>query len=544
MKSWPRHKWAAALVWGALLCLSGAVGGVLVEGQVMKWSMAATYLGVAGLFVALALAWDEVGSFAARKRVRYGGNNLVVVVSTFALVIAAYLVLSRHHIRWDFTETRQHSLSAQTIEILGSLDKEVRITIFYGNPGYRARLEDLLEEYEFRAKDGNLRVQFYDIFQESARARQFDVQEADVTVVECEGRTWNVPRREVVSTRFQGGRQSQEFRGEQAFTAAILKVLSTEVRKIYFTHRHGEMSLTQGGETSLSRFKDILERENFVVEELSLLSMKVPKIPEDCRLLVLGSPTEDFLKDEWTALRSYADKGGRLLIFTDPVRTIPKGLQDFLGAHGVELSPGMVLEPLNSHNFRGNLANPIPDYGSHKITENLRQANLATVLLGVHGLKKPAGDQSMTFSPLLEASAESWIEEDLEKLFSGEADPQYDEGEKKGPIVLGVALEPIIPAGDEDSEKERLRLVVFGDAEMVQNQYFAMVPGNLNLIMNAVTWLIGKEEGLSIRPKEPDIRRAALSGMQAALIYGVTLLLTPLVMVAFGLASWLRRRKL
>ena len=79
---------------------------------------------------------------------------------------------------------------------------------------------------------------------------------------------------------------------------------------------------------------------------------------------------------------------------------------------------------------------------------------------------------------------------------------------------------------------------------MVQNQYFAMVPGNLNLIMNAVTWLIGKEKGLSIRPKEPDVRRAALSGMQAALIYGVTLLLTPLVMVAFGVAGWLRRRKL
>ena len=98
-----------------------------------------------------------------------------------------------------------------------------------------------------------------------------------------------------------------------------------------------------------------------------------------------------------------------------------------------------------------------------------------------------------------------------------------------------------LPASPPMLPKPETRLVVFGDSDFVTNGYLG-IPGNRDLFLNSVNWLAQQENLISIRPKDPEDRRVTLTADQAKLIFWLSILIIPGLILAAGVQTWWRRR--
>jgi len=123
-----------------------------------------------------------------------------------------------------------------------------------------------------------------------------------------------------------------------------------------------------------------------------------------------------------------------------------------------------------------------------------------------------------------------------------------------GPVSLAAAVSatatdaptPTPTSGDSankpaDAPKPETRMVVFGDSDFVTNGYLG-IPGNRDLFLNSVNWLAQQENLISIRPKDPEDRRVSLTADQAKLIFWLSILIIPGLILAAGVQTWWRRR--
>ena len=86
------------------------------------------------------------------------------------------------------------------------------------------------------------------------------------------------------------------------------------------------------------------------------------------------------------------------------------------------------------------------------------------------------------------------------------------------------------------------RLVVFGTPMFVDNQQLTQSPLNGDLFLNAVGWLVGQEELVSIRTRSVRASRAELTPAQAARVFYLSVFIIPQLLIALGIWVWWRRR--
>ena len=91
----------------------------------------------------------EARAAFGERTVRYGLNTAVMVLLVLGVIGFVEALSYRHNARIDLTENRRHSLSAQTVQLLGELPTDVQAVAFFrgDQPGKRVA-EDLLEQYE------------------------------------------------------------------------------------------------------------------------------------------------------------------------------------------------------------------------------------------------------------------------------------------------------------------------------------------------------------------------------------------------------------
>jgi ABC-type uncharacterized transport system involved in gliding motility auxiliary subunit len=66
--------------------------------------------------------------------------------------------------------------------------------------------------------------------------------------------------------------------------------------------------------------------------------------------------------------------------------------------------------------------------------------------------------------------------------------------------------------------------------------------GNRDLFLNTINWLASDEELISIRPKTPEDQPLNVTGERLKLMGWFSIVIFPLTVVLFGLATWWKRR--
>ena len=85
------------------------------------------------------------------------------------------------------------------------------------------------------------------------------------------------------------------------------------------------------------------------------------------------------------------------------------------------------------------------------------------------------------------------------------------------------------------------RLVVFGDTDIANNQYIGNF-FNRDFIMNSIDWLAGESNSITIRPRELRASRFDLTVQEFDVVFVLSVLLLPELLLIIGFAVWWERR--
>ncbi|MEE9390727.1 MAG: hypothetical protein V3U91_05735, partial [Candidatus Aminicenantaceae bacterium] len=91
--------------------------------------------------------------------------------------------------------------------------------------------------------------------------------------------------------------------------------------------------------------------------------------------------------------------------------------------------------------------------------------------------------------------------------------------------------------------KQPGRLAVFGDSDFASNRYYNFA-GNGNFFLNTVNWLTEEADLISIQPKTSSPRTINLTPSQGRMIFFVSIIILPLLVLITGIFVWVRRRSL
>ncbi|WP_169305346.1 GldG family protein [Coraliomargarita akajimensis] len=475
-------------------------------------------------------------------------NRTVQILLCLSLIIALNYLAAKYFRRVDLTESGTYTLAAETKAYIRALDKEVNIIVTIPDDPeveelkqINKDLKNLLRQYQAEdARNGTayLNIEFVDIYRQRKRAQEianrYNLTQENVILVSCEGRTREIRQAELYQVEND---EITGFRGERAFTSAILEVASNKQDKIYFLVGHGEMQLDDVDPAmGLSSLQDFLKERNFQVGILDLALF--PAVPEDASMIVVAAPQAALLPEEVEKMRRYmSERNGRALVFLSPGRR--HGLNDLFYDWGV-LTDDMVVVDRGA-DFKaqgGDLI--IRRFAEHPITQLLIDYKIT----GLFGLPRPVrvdpaalDIEGLQVDQLIGTSQNSWAERDYRSQNPIQFDAQRD---LPGPVSIATAssrrggseLGITIPGG---------RLVVFGNADFIANNRFRAF-GNQTIFINSVNWSLNRTSMLNIPTRPLESYQLVMSERELKQM-AVYFLLLPGIAAALGLMIHLLRRR-
>lgn len=512
---------------------------------------------IIGFSLAAAIRNKWFSSEASKRKALVGTN--VAIMSIFATCIFAVVgfLNNRHYERFDLTLTGKYSLSQKTKNIVKNLEKPVVVTTLF-NPGelFYEQIVDILKEYAYHSD--KIKVESIDPLrnrtkvEELAKRLRIDDLQMNTVVFECGDHSKHVPQSEVIERQYPF-----KFKGEEAFTEAILNVTQEEQTAVYFVTGHGERQFEDYDRSGISGIANALKRDNCRIAPLDILSTK--KIPEDCEVLVVAGPTKAYLTEELNIIRNYLEGRGKLLLMLEPAvnPNVPTGFKTLMAEYGVIVRDDIVIYnrvnmPLFGMQTLAEIYVGKDEYADHKITDDLKRYN--TILFGACSVDAAPANDQMPYQAvvLMRAPEGSWGETDVENL--RQKKPEFNiDIDLHGPVAMAVASEvKELPknvtqshpelANDPKAKPQGARLVIIGDVNFATNEYIEN-PGNTDLFRNSINWLAKKEKQLGISAKPPDFRKATISPVQMKVIFWVSIAGIPVVPVVVGSIVWWKRRR-
>jgi ABC-type uncharacterized transport system involved in gliding motility auxiliary subunit len=478
-------------------------------------------LGLLALGFYLVSARDSLKTFLGERSTKYGAGAAAYSGLFFAILVLLNYLSVRHHHRFDLTEAGVYSLSPQSLSVVQRLDKPLEVHAFV-EAGADPQLRELLDSYRYASDKISYRL--IDPDKQPDLAERFQIT--------------TVP-----AIHLQYGEQTNVVTkiSEEDLTNGIIKVSRPEKKKVYFLEGHGEPDIDGLQDPrGYGQVKQALENEGFEVKKLVLSPDTA--VPDDAHLLIVAGAERSLLEHEVQLIDAYLKKGKHALFLLNP-RATPE-LVAYLQQWGVAVGDNVIvdeqLQLLRGRTFT--LTPFVTTYGFHSITEELRRrGSAALTAYGISRSVEPRTDSrpGATAICLAQTSPNSWAEHDLEGVFQKQT-ARLDEQDRKGPICLAVAITANLKElGTADTGEARL--VVFGNAVFANNQYLGQY-FNRDFFLNSVSWLVGEEGLISVRPRTIRASRVQFTAEQGTLIFYLSVLILPEALLIAGLAVWWQRR--
>ena len=323
------------------------------------------------------------------------------------------------------------------------------------------------------------------------------------------------------------GSATVTFDGENEITSAIYQLTSGESRHVYYTTNHGEQALTD-------TLTGALEGQNLSVTVLDLLS---GTIPEDCDLLIINDPAQDFsgvgsMVDELGQLRTYLNGGGRILVMTDSYYNTPN-LDSLLAEFGLTRTEGLVVEGDSDHALTG--YPPLyllPDYAS--ATESTALDGISTsrrVLLQMAQGITLNETENVVSEALLVTSDEAYSKAAGYEMTTTEK----ESGDAEGPFTLAAY------ARNQDTEAE---VIWINCGNMDNEGIYQVIPGNVTFLQGCAASLAGQEDAVLIDSKALEAAPLTVSNTLVSVLgLGFVFVLPAALLAAGAVVVILRRRK-
>jgi ABC-type uncharacterized transport system involved in gliding motility auxiliary subunit len=197
----------------------------------------------------------------------------------------------------------------------------------------------------------------------------------------------------------------------------------------------------------------------------------------------------------------------------------------------------------------------VTGYELHTITEKFNFATFFPFARSVN--ESESTPDGITTTVLAKSSANSWSERQLE-----ETEVTFNEDKDvAGPVSIAavITVAPVAKEIEEqaetetDAEKKAIpseenpkqggRLAVFGDSDFATNRYYHL-SGNGNLFLNTINWLAEEADLISIQAKTASPKSIQLTASQGRILFFVSTIFLPLLVLVAGITVWMKRRSL
>jgi ABC-type uncharacterized transport system involved in gliding motility auxiliary subunit len=447
----------------------------------------------------------------SRKRsTRLGTHSILALLLAGLAVGLINFLASKHGPEWDFSETKNFTLSRQTYQVLRALPREVSIHVFTrdGSPGYGA-YQDLLTTY---AKESPLlTVEFIDPERHPDKAKAYQITRIDTAVIESGKQKIYLQRA-----------------SEADVTNAVLRVTRDIKKGIAFTTGHSEKSVSDTETPGLSRAADALKKQGYAVAAVDWKNVNSSK----ASILVIPSPTQPLISEDVNHITQFLGNGGRLLILGDP--SSKESLDPLLSRWGVQLGTGILADEQDRLGRGSPTALMVRTFTTHDITEDFTTPIIFPVSRSV--MFNATQGKNWDFIALAQTSPKSWEETLLTK-----AEPVFNEDQDtKGPFTVAALLTSKRMGQDQKPESA---IVIVGNAAFATNGWLTY-PGNTDFFLKTMAWLAQEEALVSLTPKEPAFHPFVPNPSQEQVLVFFQVLFLPLLTLFLGLSVWRRRRSL
>jgi len=477
------------------------------------------------------------------KRWGIGLNVALQVILVLAIFFGVNRLSYRYHTRWDLSPQQSYTLSSATMNYLGKLSKDVFIAnVFARDSKVFPDVQALLEEYRINGR-GRVKLRSIDPLRDIERAEALKAEtglalDQNGIVIRVGNRTRFIREEEMVirDTGTETSRPIKEFRGEDAVTSALINVIEGDGRKFYLIV--GKGSRTEAALTdAMMALGELGRQQNFQLMPLNLA--EINKVPEDADGLLLVGIRYDLSEREISMLKAYWEgKRAGLLVMLDPAGETSR-LHAFLGLNGVTPREDRVLyaESTGAGTRKEFSVQAIFDVES-SITQPLSSSTVTmpgqSQSLEVRFSDEYLQNQNITVHPLIGATDRYWGEKNyLEEL------PVVDEEDNKQPIYLAASVERGSVA-DERLRVDSCRMVIVGNSSMLDKKTALAV--NRDFVAASLNWIVNREKLIGAPPKLKQSYRIQLNPRQNELIFWITTIAMPGLVLVLGLMIWASRR--
>jgi ABC-type uncharacterized transport system involved in gliding motility auxiliary subunit len=501
---------------GLLFIAAGLITYIIVR----RLDTTANVLLIAGSLLLLVFAIlrpNDVRELVAIRQTRYGSAALLSTLFFAAIAILLYWIAYQNPSwRWDVTETGEFTAVPETTELLQNLNEPVHVIAFY--PPSLAFQENQARAIldSMAAISANISYEFVDPESNPFRAQEYDLNFPG-TLVFVQGERF---------TKSNG-------LGDREIYAALLQLMNPVTKNVYFLTGHGERGIDDFSETGVDTAVRLLRDLGFTVEGLNLFT--AGGVPADATVVAIIDPQGPIPDEEIAALRDYVNQGGALMVVRDVIESESRllaeedGLSDILAEWGVTIRPDAIIdEDLAQAGQAFGLSFLGSSYGFHSIiTPELERFGTRFELARSIAAEPVAG---VIQTPLVSTSANAWGETDFAMLSIGVAQP--DPEDATGSLTIALSAENQSTGG---------RLVVFGDASFIANQY-VVLGGNSILFSNAMNWLADDELTIELSPRATVERQMFIPQTQLTILQLLSLCLGPTLALLAGFGVWYMRR--
>lgn len=459
-----------------------------------------------------------------KKNIAFKGGSYAIVLTCIVLALLVVVNLLANALpasltKLDISASKLYSITSNTKAVVNALEQDVTIYWVVQSGQEDNVIDNLLAKYDSLSDHIDVVKKNPDVYPAFAKQYTDETVSNNSLIVVSREKYRYVPYSDIYVSQGSAYSYTTSFDGEGAITSAIDYVVSTELPIVYTLEGHGEADLPE-------TFADQLEKENIETKSLSLLT--VDEIPEDAAALMIYAPASDISAEEANMLSEYVKSGGKLLALAGPVADGElTNLYGILSDYGVTVAQGIVSEGDREHYAFQAPYVLLPDLADSDITAPLAEKKYMAIVPIAAGLQLSSDSEAVS---LLNTTDSAYSK------LAGYQQTTYEkeEGDIDGPFSLGVDIQ------DHSSG----RILFFSSSYLLDDMYNAYSSGaNDDLVMNALSALMGDRQAMSIRSKSLNYNYLTISESAASLIKLVMIGLVPLCYLAMGVATvWDRRR--
>ena len=480
-----------------------------------------------------------------KKRKSAYAAMTTVVLSLIAIIILNLIVTvlsSKVNLKIDLTSGQILDFSDTTNEVISSLDMDVEIISLIPESDITReilQIKEILQKYD--ASSERISLRSVDTSKNPTILSQYEVNGQPLTseyniIFESERMYTVVSVYDIVGEGLFRYKNSDSLisgvlSGEQHFTSALVKVTRGSEINAYVCTGHGEAfdSVT---------FKDyILPGLGYTFSDINL---KTDSLPDDADIVIIASPATDYALDEIDKLDRFLSSGGSVQVMFDCYTTGVNNLMAYLEEWNIDVGFGVVCDNNSKNYTRGNRRYIIPEIPENDVTEGLGLGNVQLVIPDSRPVSGSAGND-IALSEVLCTSDEGFIKQNIESEVN--APEAQDEHVKSAVAVMASKL---------TADGERANLFVTGTTKFLgeyntENSKYAGIiegTGNRKFYSGIMAYMTHQPASFYIMPKNTVLDQVVISQKAIYLYAFATIILIPVILLAFGFVVWTKRRHL